>query len=242
MAGLLYKDFVAIRGKIYVICLVAMLVLGFVVRILSRDDATEYILVMSMILLAVELYALVANKIETDLMRVDEAKKQKQYCISIPVNKKTYVSEKYVFMLVVFYVVQSFLALFCSIMVINCQTTVCMNIVSIIMGMLPIITTLVMVISAVELPFFIGIGYKKGTFLKQVLLEGIFVFFIVYLLFGDLTVFEKFSLDIFVTWIESHQDVLNALHVFTPVMGLLVYYISYRISCFLFERRELSDD
>lgn len=130
MAGLLYKDFVAIRGKIYVICLVAMLVLGFVVRILSRDDATEYILVMSMILLAVELYALVANKIETDLMRVDEAKKQKQYCISIPVNKKTYVSEKYVFMLVVFYVVQSFLALFCSIMVINCQTTVCMNIVS----------------------------------------------------------------------------------------------------------------
>ena len=88
MAGLLYKDFVAIRGKIYVICLAAILVLGFVVRILSRDDATEYILVMSMILLAVELYAFVANKVETDLIHVDEAKKQKQYCISLPVNKK----------------------------------------------------------------------------------------------------------------------------------------------------------
>ncbi len=242
MAGLLYKDFVAIRGKIYVICLAAMLLLGFVVRILSRDDATEYIFVMFMIILAVDLYAFVANKIETDLMRVDEAKKQKQYCISLPVNKKTYVAEKYIFMLVAFYVAQSFMALFCSIMVINCRTTLCMNIMSIIMGMLPIITTLMMGISAVELPFFIGIGYKKGTFLKQVLLEGIFVFFIVYLMFGDLTVFEKISLDVFVTWIEGHQDVLNALHVFTPVMGLVVYYISYRISCFLFERRELSDD
>lgn len=242
MAGLLYKDFVAIRGKIYVICLAAVLLLGFAARILTRDDGIEYLLVMFMIILIGSMYGLVANKIETDLIHVDEAKKQKQYCISLPVNKKMYVAAKYVFMLVVFYVVQSFLALFCSILVINCRTTVCMNIVSIVMGMLPIITTLMMGISAVELPFFIGVGYKKGTLLKQGLLEGIFVFFIVYLLFGDLTVFEKFSLDIFVTWIESHQDVLNALHVFTPVMGLLVYYISYRISCFLYERRELSDD
>ena len=167
MAGLLYKDFVAIRGKIYVICLVAMLLLEFVVRSLVQDDAIEYLLVMFMIILVGGLYGLVANKIETDLIHVDEAKKQKQYCISLPLNKKMYVAAKYVFMLVVFYVVQSFLALFCSIMVINCQTTVCMNIVSIIMGMLPILTTLMMGVSAVELPFFIGIGYKKGNLLKQ---------------------------------------------------------------------------
>lgn len=242
MAGLLYKDFVAIRGKIYVICLAAVLLLGFAARILTRDDGIEYLLVMFMIILIGSMYGLVANKIETDLIHVDEAKKQKQYCISLPVNKKMYVAAKYVFMLVVFYVVQSFLALFCSILVINCRTTVCMNIVSIVMGMLPIITTLMMGISAVELPFFIGVGYKKGTLLKQGLLVGFFVLFIVYLLFGDLKIFQNFSLDVFITWIESHQDVLNALHVFTPVMGLLVYYISYRISCFLYERRELSDD
>ena len=72
--------------------------------------------------------------------------------------------------------------------------------------------------------------------------KGFFVVFIVYLLFGDLTVFEKFSLEIFVTWLEEHQDVVNALHVFTPVIGLAIFYISYRISCFLYERRELSDD
>ena len=46
MTGLLYKDFVAIRGKIYVLCAVAALVLGFVARLLIRDDAMEYLLVL----------------------------------------------------------------------------------------------------------------------------------------------------------------------------------------------------
>ena len=110
------------------------------------------------------------------------------------------------------------------------------------MAIIPIITTGMMTLAAIELPFFIGAGYKKGKILKQGILEGFFVVFIVYLLFGDLTVFEKFSLEIFVTWLEEHQDVVNALHVFTPVIGLAVFYISYRISCFLYERRELSDD
>ena len=242
MAGLLYKDFVAIRGKIYAICMVAVLVLGFVLRLIVKDDATEYILVMYVPLMVFSLYMLVNNKMETDLMQVDEAKKQKQYCLSLPVNKKLYVAEKYVFMLLIFYIAQSFVALFCSIMAVDCVTTICMQILSSIMAIIPIITTGMMTLAAIELPFFIGAGYKKGKILKQGILEGFFVVFIVYLLFGDLNVFEKFSLEIFVTWLEEHQDVVNALHVFTPVIGLAVFYISYRISCFLYERRELSDD
>ena len=242
MAGLLYKDFVAIRGKIYAICMVAVLVLGFVLRLIVKDEATEYILVMYVPLMVFSLYLHVNNKMETDLMQVDEAKKQKQYCLSLPVNKKLYVAEKYVFMLLIFYIAQSFVALFCSIMAVDCVTTICMQILSSIMAIIPIITTGMMTLAAIELPFFIGAGYKKGKILKQGILEGFFVVFIVYLLFGDLNVFEKFSLEIFVTWLEEHQDVVNALHVFTPVIGLAVFYISYRISCFLYERRELSDD
>ena len=242
MAGLLYKDFVAIRGKIYAICMVAVLVLGFVLRLIVQDEATEYILVMYVPLMVFSLYLLVNNKMETDLMQVDEAKKQKQYCLSLPVNKKLYVAEKYVFMLLIFYIAQSFVALFCSIMAVDCVTDICMQILSSIMAIIPIITTGMMTLAAIELPFFIGAGYKKGKILKQGILEGFFVVFIVYLLFGDLNVFEKFSLEIFVTWLEEHQDVVNALHVFTPVIGLAVFYISYRISCFLYERRELSDD
>ena len=62
MAGLLYKDFVAIRGKIYAICMVAVLVLGFVLRLFVKDEATEYILVMYVPLMVFSLYLLVNNK------------------------------------------------------------------------------------------------------------------------------------------------------------------------------------
>ena len=242
MTGLLYKDFVAIRGKIYALCAVAALVLGFLARLLIRDDATEYLLVMYLIILVFVLYVLINNKIETDLMQVDEAKKQKQYSISLPITKKQYVAAKYVFMLLVFYLVQSFVTLFCYILAADCLTTLCAQLVSIIMTILPMITTLMMVVSAIELPFFIGVGYKKGSLLKQGLLEAAFVVGMIYLLFGNLKIFEKISLVGFVSWIENHQVVVNALHIFTPVIGLAVYYISYRISCALYERRELNDD
>ena len=46
MAGLLYKDFVAIRGKIYAICMVAVLALGFVLRLIVKDEAIEYLVMM----------------------------------------------------------------------------------------------------------------------------------------------------------------------------------------------------
>lgn len=242
MTGLVYKDFVAIRGKIYALCAVAALVVGFLARLLIRDDATEYLLVMYLIILVFVLYVLINNKIETDLMQVDEAKKQKQYSISLPITKKQYVAAKYVFMLLVFYIVQSFVTLFCYIIAVDCVTTLCAQLVSIIMTILPIITTIMMVVTAIELPFFIGVGYKKGSLLKQGLLEAAFVVGIIYLLFGDLKIFDNVSLYVFVTWIEKHQVVVNALHIFTPVIGLAVYYISYRISCALYERRELNDD
>ena len=242
MTGLLYKDFVAIRGKIYALCAVAALVLGFLARLLIRDDATEYLLVMYLIILVFVLYVLINNKIETDLMQVDEAKKQKQYSISLPITKKQYVAAKYVFMLLVFYIVQSFVTLFCYIIAVDCVTTLCVQLASSIMTILPMITTLMMVVSAIELPFFIGVGYKKGSLLKQGLLEAAFVVGIIYLLFGDLKIFDNVSLYVFVTWIENHQVVVNALHIFAPVIGLAIYYISYRISCALYERRELNDD
>ena len=175
-------------------------------------------------------------------MQVDETKKQKQYCISLPITKKQYVAAKYVFMLLVFYIVQSFVTLFCYIIAVDCVTTLCAQLVSIIMTILPIITTIMMVVTAIELPFFIGVGYKKGSLLKQGLLEVAFVVGIIYLLFGDLRIFDNVSLYVFVAWIENHQVVVNALHIFTPVIGLAVYYISYRISCALYERRELNDD
>lgn len=242
MAGLLYKDFVAVRGKIYVICAVIVMIVTWILRLMIQTDEAEYLLVMYAVCFLLILYAVVFNTLESDLMKVDEVKKQKQYCISLPITKKEYVAGKYVFMLLVFYLVQSFSVLMGNVIMADCRTNVGEQLISVVMAVLPIITGGIMLVSSVELPFFIGFGYKKGSFVKQVLLEGFFVVFMVYMLFGDLTIFEKFSLDLFVDWAEKHQDIISALHVFVPIVTLGIYYISYRISCVLYERREFSDD
>lgn len=242
MAGLLYKDFVAIRGKIYVICAVAAMLVTWILRLMIQTDEAEYLLVMYAVCFVIILYFMIGNKMQADLMQVDEAKKQKQYCISLPVSKKEYVAEKYVFMLLVFYFEQSFCVLLGNIMMLDCLTTVGEQLISIVMAVLPIITGGMMLVCAIELPFYIAFGHKKGNLVKQVLLEAFFAVLIVYMMFGDLTIFKNISIDWFVNWSESHQDVLSALHVFVPVIVLGLYYLSYRISCVLYERRELSDD
>lgn len=242
MAGLLYKDFVAIRGKIYAISAVVAILGVWILRLLTNTDEMEWLLVLFVIVLVMILFFLISNKIEVDLLLVDEAKKQKQYCVSLPVTKKEYVAEKYVFMLLTYYIVQSICVLIGNIMVMDCITTVCEQMTSALMAMLPIVTSVVMMVCAVELPFFIGLGYKKGSFLKQVLLMSIATIVIVYLLFGDLAVFDKLSLDGLIRWIENHRGVMSAMQMFLPVIALGFFYISYRISYALYQRRELSDD
>lgn len=242
MAGLLYKDFVAIRGKIYVICAVVATVVAWALRILADTDDMEFLLVMTMLCLVLVLYMLVENKIGVDLMQVDERKKQKQYCISLPVSKKQYVAEKYVFMLLTFYFIQAFCSILCNILIIDCRTVACEQLLTVIAGLVPVLTCIMMFVNALELPFFVGLGYKKGNVLKQGIVVGASLAILVYLMFGNLEIFENFSVDSMVQWVQKHQAAMTALQMFAPCVVLIIYYISYRISCALFERREFEDE
>lgn len=242
MAGLLYKDFVAIRGKVYVICAVVGMLLVALLRVNTNTDEMEYLLVMTMFCLVIFLFMLLNNKIETDILQVDEARKQKQYCVSLPVTKKQYVETKYVFMLLTIYFMQAFCTLLCNVLMIDYRTELCVNMLSVVGSLVPIISCIVLLVMSIELPFFIGFGYKKGNTLKQTIIVLIFFAVLIYLMFGDLSLFQNASVDALAEVILNNQDVMTALQVFSPCLTLIVYYISYRISCALFERREFEDD
>lgn len=242
MAGLLYKDFVAIRGKVYVICAVVGMLLMALLRISANTDEMEYLLVMTVFCLVIFLFMLVNNKIEVDILQVDEARKQKQYCVSLPVTKKQYVATKYIFMLLTIYFMQAFSTLLCNVLIIDYRTEVCAKLISVIASIVPIIASAVLLVMALELPFFIGFGYKKGNVLKQTIIILLFFAVLIYLMFGDLSIFQNASVDVFVEGILKNQDVMTVLQVFSPCLTLIFYYISYRISCVLFERREFEDD
>jgi hypothetical protein len=91
---------------------------------------------------------------------------------------------------------------------------------------------------AVETPFLVCYGSKSGKQVKLLVLLGVVFLVIVYLLFGPLpdsdTVFGTI-----VNWFSSENKLSGMLlgaAAILPYMVVALYYISYRISCRLYQR------
>ena len=121
MAGLLYKDFVSLKGKIYVAVVLAVLVLAMVLRILLPPSYIDELLWALSVLIIFLLYLLVVEKIEISLIAADEGRKQKQYFLSLPISRRQYVASKYLFLLLTFFVLLSVSELLQTICMINCR-------------------------------------------------------------------------------------------------------------------------
>ena len=103
------------------------------------------------------------------------------------------------------------------------------------------------VLRALELPFIIGFGEKHGRTYKTVLLTAIIFILIIYGLFGKLP--ESFSLETcfhgIYTFLQNKSNLsatmLGTISLF-PYISILLYYVSYKISCKLYLRGVNSDD
>ena len=59
-----------------------------------------------------------------------------------------------------------------------------------------------------------------------------------YLFFGDLTLVRNLDFDRVVAWVEAHEFGLTLLNILSPFITLAVYYLSYKVTCALFVKRE----
>lgn len=242
MAGLLYKDFVALKGKMYVTGALILLALFFGLRLLCTDDAGDFLLISLGMTIPVFAFMGILYQTEISLMETDEGKKQKQYFLSLPVTGKQYVASKYLFILLAFYAVLSWGLLVGYICIINCQTEEMQKMLSTFMGVLPALACGFLVVPTIELPFFIIYGSKRGKRIKTGFLMLFFLAMVVFLLFGDLTILDRISLAAVLAYLEEHPDTFLILQVVAPYASFALYYLSYRISCAQFVRREWEDD
>lgn len=243
MAGLLYKDFAAVKGKIYVAAcfLVTAAVLLSVLIIPSDEVSDNFIWYGIRIALGIG-YFVIISKLEISLMEVDEGRRRKNYILSLPVSKNKYVASKYIFLLIAFYTLMSLGIFLSSMLKINRSGEEILLYADIMSAALPVITGLVMIIPSIEMPFFVGLGVKRGIQMKTGIVIGLFFFIIAYMLFGDLTIFDRISLEGLVEYFMKHRDLTMIVQVVAPYILLGLYYLSYRISCALFARKEWSDD
>lgn len=242
MAGLLYKDFAAVKGKLYVIAGVAILLFYIILRFAMPNELGDIFLVTGLVNITTCAFFVILFILEIKLLETDEGRKQKNYFLSLPVTKKQYVASKYIFILIAFYAVLSLGLLLSYICNIDCQSEDMLKLLSGYSGLLPMLVCAFLVVPAIELPFFIIWGSQRGKQIKTGLVMGIFFVIVVYLLFGDLTILDKISVMQIMEYLEKHPDTTMILQVVTPYVSFLLYYLSYRISYAAFARREREDD
>ena len=61
-------------------------------------------------------------------------------------------------------------------------------------------------------------------------------------LFGDLTVLDRWDLSKLVEWMDAHGFEVTLVSIVSPVISLLLFYVSYRIIAFFYERKEGIDE
>ena len=63
-----------------------------------------------------------------------------------------------------------------------------------------------------------------------------------YMMFGDLSIIENWDIYVLVEWTENHMTFMSFLSVISPIVVLAIYWISYRLTCWINRNREVDID
>lgn len=246
MAGLLYKDFVAIHGKLYVGVLlsVTLFLTVFSMVPLSGDFGNDLAVVVGALvaLMAMVLPMIVTSSIENNIIMADAGAKKKAFLLSLPVSRKQYVASKYLFVLICYYVILSVTVIWVQFANSRMEEALQDSLLMDAMGIMPLWVQACLLVSAVELPFFVVVGVKAGNAIKTGISFVLFFVVFGYMLFGDISFLEHFDLGMLMAWMEEHLEVMTALQVMCPIVSGVLYYLSYGIAVTLFARKEPGDE
>lgn len=249
MAGLLYKDFAAVRGKRVVLVLSVLTVLYVFLRMIFSGnghfgdwgiifDGVAFLGEYSFLWLG----SYYINSLGAKIIQSDEKNMIRSYLSSMPLKKETYVASKYIFVLITSYVVFSLYEIG-HITCIACMgKTSIKNFSGLIAGFAVPFLCLVLLMSAIELPMFLLFGKAKTIMIKVGLVMFIAFLLLGYLLFGDLKIFEHLDINTLLKWKEAHAFEITLLSILSPVITLGLYYLSYRIAVRLFVKKEDYDE
>lgn len=253
MGGLLYKDFISVQGKKMCVIVLGFVILFTILRIafpgykdlisVVNEDGEIVEIVDSYFVMGSAIFVIISigyiNQFVGAIVDGDQKNKIINYLSSMPLSKNAYIASKYVFIMVVTYVafsVYSILSIICKAF---CDDGVFLNIALATDSFAPSFYAIAILMSAIELPLFICLGHEKAMMIKIALWLVVAISAIGYLFFGDLSVFEKFDFSNLVDFVNAHSDAMMLLPVFSIVLTAIIYYLSYRITCF-FKGREVN--
>lgn len=245
MAGLLFKDFVGIKGKLILWILSGCTVLFFILRFAFPGNAPgamgelydTFLILFPGLLVAVGLF--LPSMWTTVICKNDEKNNTRRYTRTLPLDRNAYIASKYIFIGIVIYVLFSLE----NIWIIIFNSCAGSNSSSEMMAALSLFIVefcgISIMLAAIELPFFITLGVKKGTMIKTSIMEGLGILVIVYMLFGNLEIFRNFNIVAIANWCREHSTFMMLISIISPAVDLFIYWISYRITCKINKNREV---
>lgn len=228
MFGLLYKDIITHKKQLLSITPVFIFFFGWtVVPPVATPDLTEWELDLALSFSSIVIM-LTLGMFEQGLLEADEMKKWQAFIASTPEGVKKQIGSKYLFCGLLSCLIFNILnILFAAAAAINGTD------VTIAVMLLMQFLWLQLIIRAVEMPFLIRFGSKNGNLCRMILIMLVVFIFIVYGLFGDLSVFG--SLEGFIKWLKDYlTDDTSYFLYLTPAAAWAAYFISYKISCKLY--------
>ena len=249
MAGLLYKDFVGIKGKITVILFSLATIFFLVVRIIFpgvtdavSDGEVNDIILMLCVLMLIFVGFFMISSWTVAICRNDEKCKARQFVNALPLAKNSYIASKYIFIAIAVYVIFSLEQIWTIIFsgmagengIASLATTTGMFLTS--------ISSVSMLLAAIELPFYFTFGVKKGSAIKVAILCLLFFAVAYYMMFGDLSIIENWDIYVLVEWTENHMTFMSFLSVVSLIVVIAIYWISYRLTCWINRNREVDID
>ena len=231
MGGLIYKDFLAVKGKRITLIILLITLLFVALRLALpgtniSDTAENGEFTFDFFLwIFPALFAFVSVGLPSmwtkSLIANDEKSKVMAFAKSLPFGKNTYIASKYIF---------------------NAGENQITVLVEALMSFLIVFACISVFIVAIELPFFITLGSKKAQMIKTLIMEMFFLLVIAGLFFGDLEKMANIDLLRFVDWYKTHSFTVNLWAVVSPVVSSVLYYLSYKLTCALNKNREVEID
>ena len=254
----MYKDFVAIKGKRICIILLSFIALLCILRVIFPGSMAEglgmitendqgikvntldllfvmpYICIIFSIVCFIDIWCSRLSEADESCSRI------RNYVSSLPVTANSYVASKYVFITIATYVLISLLSITGIVLAAFAEEGFVLDIIRMFELMVLPVTSLLILIASIELPLYILIGREKGNLVKVAIALLLVFVLIGFMLFADMSwLSEKGTFFVkFFNWYMKNQTEIALASYLSPVIDLILFYLSYRITVFFKARQE----
>lgn len=236
MIGLLYKEFVATKSKLFVIFSILHLILVSAMAMGNNGDGgmevgTIYLYSLYLVIV----FILVFSYIGVTLVKND-SQKQIEYYLSTSIEHKEYIIVKYIFLSGVFAFVTIIMVIEGLIVKSNLSVDVSQNMMKDFWELLPAVIGISMICMAAELPVYYAFGVDKGRMLIQGFLIILLFVFVGYLFFGDLSILDELNLSKLLKILNNNKKILRIMQFAVPIAAVCLTMVSCVVSVLFFKR------